>query len=158
MMIRLVCRIKIQRRLLQVTYKAALEIAQAMELADHDTHHLQSQAHSLTAAVQTSGESEVRRGSKAQASKVTTTSRSINSCYRCGSPATFKFKQAECYLCKKIGHIAKDIVDENHEIQRAGHLGLSCGQLGNSLDNPAPTDYSLFTLHKPIVVTVKVNK
>ena len=181
---RLVCGIndaRIQRRLLQetkLTYKAALEIAQAMELADRDTHDLQSQAHSPTAAVQTLGESEVRRGSKAQVSKVTTTSRSINNCYRCGgnhSPATCKFKQAECYLCKKIGHIAKRCrgrkSSQQQPVKRSNsqsrpsrsklHSVVEEVSSDDSLDNPAPTDYSLFTLQtnsKPIVVSVKVNK
>ena len=96
---RLVCSIndnRIQRRLLQetdLTYKKALEIAQAMEVAARDINDLQKQF-PHTATVQ----------------RLQTQKHKVLVCYRCGNnhlATSCRFQQAECRNCGKVGHIAK---------------------------------------------------
>ena len=96
---RFVCGLRhdaMQRRLLsekELTYKKAMEIAQAMEAADRDTKALKTP------------EAAIHRFST-RPPKPT----EQRSCYRCGrsshGPAECKFKEAECHKCGKKGHIA----------------------------------------------------
>ncbi|CAC5419124.1 unnamed protein product [Mytilus coruscus] len=92
---RLVCGIKedrIQRRLLAepgLTFKKAMEVATAMEMAAKNAHDLQVQE-------------------PKQVHKVTIRN---EECYRCGgshNATDCKWKDAKCYVCDKKGHLAKN--------------------------------------------------
>ena len=110
---RLVCRIndsRIQHRLLaesKLTFKKALEIAQAMELADRDAKDLQassSASHEQVHKVlhRTHQDSKSPRNANGKDSR--------SNCYRCGgkhSATVCKFKAEKCHACGKLGHIAK---------------------------------------------------
>ena len=100
---RLVCGIndkRIQRSLLSETklsYKRALELAQAMEAAERDTQELLCNKPAGVNNVQSN--SSQRKG---------TQSSSGISCYRCGGghrPSDCRFKEATCHFCGKRGHI-----------------------------------------------------
>ena len=125
---RLVCGIsdtRIQRRLLSepdLTYKRAFELAQAIEAAERNAHNLQGQRSEtihMTQPSKTSQDikpedfqtevaqfvriSEKNRGQSIQDSRKF-------SCYRCGAShrgQECKFKDAKCFICGKVGHLAK---------------------------------------------------
>ena len=102
---RLVCGISddgMQRRLLgeaTLTFKRALEIAQAMETAANNTKDIQ----------QANGSVQPRDVHRVFKEKMGKPAKSVE-CYRCGG-AHFAndcgFKDAVCHNCKKKGHIAK---------------------------------------------------
>ena len=94
---RLVCGVNdscIQRRLLaepDLTLKKAMDLAVAVEFAGKDAHDLQTPR----LPVHTIRRKEESRGA---------------ACYRCGGDhlaADCRFKDSQCYYCKKKGHLAK---------------------------------------------------
>ena len=104
---RLVCGVSdqtVQRRLLaeaNLTFQKAYDIALAMEAAERNAKELQGTAqedvHRVYAKKKGGG---VRRDGK---------------CYRClgnHSPAECKFRNSECYRCKKIGHLSRACRDK----------------------------------------------
>ena len=100
---RIVCGIAnegVQRRLLaesELTYEKAFEIAQAAK----DTRDLQLKSHSTSSG-------QVHYSTCAQSRPKGPVERM--NCSRCGGPhppATCKYKDAECFYCKKKGHISK---------------------------------------------------
>lgn len=106
---RLVCGIqdkRIQRRLLMepnLTYKRALDLAQAMESAEKGTQDLPSQeeepadVHGMWSA----GKKNSRLGKEKPPEE---------GCYRCGGkhhPSKCYHKESECLYCKKKGHLAR---------------------------------------------------
>ena len=103
----LVCEVNhqgIQKRLLaekNLTLEKAFEIALALEAADSDMKQLQKPP--ATVMYQTHGIKQRRREpiTPRPAIPFRTT------CYRCWGNHACQFKEAECYKCKKVGHIAK---------------------------------------------------
>ena len=98
---------RIQRCLFQetdLTYKKALEIAQAMEVAAHDINDLQKEL-PHTATVQRL---------QIQKSKVSI-------CYHCGNnhfASMCRFQQAKCRNCGKVGHIARFVAVKHKRCRR----------------------------------------
>ena len=104
---RLVCgttNSQLQKRLLSepdLTFKKALELAQALESSEQGSQYLQQQQK------HTPNVNKLDRRPRPPASAVATPGKP---CYRCGGPhssAKCRFKEASCHLCKKTGHIAK---------------------------------------------------
>ena len=102
-----------------LTYKKALEITQAMEVAAHDINDLQKQL-PTTATVQRL---------QVQKSKLL--------CYRCGNnhlASTCRFRQAECHNCGKVGHIAKVCRSKAKKVSKK----TSKGQATHSIAQDSP--------------------
>ncbi len=79
-----------------------MDIAQAMETADRDAHHLQN-TQKQTAAEDAAAHVRVVQTTR-KPQDVRKTRPSIQ-CYRCGGkhkPLECKFKEAECYACGKV--------------------------------------------------------
>ena len=104
---RLVCgttNSQLQKRLLSepdLTFKKALELAQALESSEQGSQYLQQQQK------HTPNVNKLDRRPRPPASAVAIPGKP---CYRCGGPhssAKCRFKEASCHLCKKTGHIAK---------------------------------------------------
>ena len=101
---RLVCGIRdgrVQRRLLaesDLKFKKAFELSQAEEVAERSAKDLQK---SNVGSVQT-----LQR----QPSNPVLSEPIVRNCYRCGgthAPDTCRFRETECYLCPKKGHLAR---------------------------------------------------
>ena len=106
---RLVCGVsdqRVQRRLLaeaKLTFQKAYDIALAMEAAERNARELQGTAHV---------HEDVHR---ACAKKNGGGARRDGKCYRClgnHNPADCKFRNSECYHCKKIGHLSRACRDK----------------------------------------------
>ena len=108
----LVCRLYrelIQKRLLMevnLTFKKACEIAQAMEMVDKNVSELNSEA--------TQGVHALQKPARESYKEAGATSETRNhkagggSCYRCGGlhlPSNCRFKTKKCHKCGKTGHI-----------------------------------------------------
>ncbi|XP_058858757.1 uncharacterized protein K02A2.6-like [Acipenser ruthenus] len=111
---RLVCGIndeRIQRRLLSestLDFRKALDIAQGMEIAAKNTSDLQA----TTSGILLLSTGTVNEISYDKSRRQTSYSENQHKlpCYRCGgkhSPDVCNFKDAECYSCKKRGHVAR---------------------------------------------------
>ena len=134
---RLVCGISsvsIQKRLLSVaniTLERAVEIASAMEMADKDALELHgkqatpTEVHKLN---REGGKKSVNSGTQYQNKKP---------CYRCGgqhAPNNCFYKESECYICSKKGHIAKvcrakkskTVSQQNSRRQSSANKHLDC--------------------------------
>ena len=91
----------------KLTFEKALEIAQAMELADRDAKDLQASSNSPHDQVhkilhRPQQKSKPSRNIKGQDTR--------SNCCRCGGkhpPTICKFKSEKCHACGKLGHIAK---------------------------------------------------
>ena len=101
---------RIQRRLLSetvLTYQEAITIANAMELADMGTSHITGKSTQVHAIATTPTRKKKQPHQKFTDS---TTNRNTKPCYRCSGAHKQEqcpFKGAECFKCKKIGHISK---------------------------------------------------
>ena len=98
---------QLQQRLLaepNLTFKKALELAQAQESADQGSQQLQQQQ--KLAVADSSKQSRWPPLPKASISKAIPG----KPCYRCRDshlPSECRFKDAVCHSCNKMGHIAK---------------------------------------------------
>ena len=98
---RLVCGInneRIQQRLLSegesLTLKRVIEISQAMESAAHNSSAIQSFQKRQNADIHQISQGVIKS----------------NDCFRCGgkhNPNSCRFKEAECFYCKKKGHMMR---------------------------------------------------
>ena len=104
---RLACGInnsRIQQRLLaksKLTFQKALEIAQAMELADHDAKDLQA---SSSASHEQVNKVLHRTHQDSKSSRNVNCKDSRSNCYRCKgkhSSTICKFKSEKCHACRK---------------------------------------------------------
>ena len=100
-----------QRRLLsetKLTYKSAVDIANAMELADEGASHLSGGK--ATSQVNQLFNKQCNSGKKKKSTQPNSTTKSKKPCCRCTGDHKHEqcpFRDAECYNCKKKGHIAK---------------------------------------------------
>ena len=163
---RLICGIndaRIQRRLLaeaKVDFKRAMEIAQAMEIADRDATDLQGLQKELTPT-----EAAVRVARKPQGVE---RSRPYANCHRCGGrhkPSQCKFKEAECYACGKKGHISKACRSKykGKREQPINNLVRDQAATTNAVCSEVEEDvYTMFQLtnsrNDPLYITVSVNQ
>ena len=88
-----------------LTFKKAYELAQAMQMAEHDARELQG----MPAATVNKLDRDAPRRPPTNAGPAHHKN-AQNNCYRCGGkhPASdCKFHQSECWFCKKIGYIEK---------------------------------------------------
>jgi len=173
---RLVCGINhegIQKKLLaekNLTYEKALELALAMETAEQDTKELKS-------ATSTSLPKDLHHTSShpptGQASRGKGRDSVPAPCYRClgqHTPSTCKFHTAECYLCKKTGHIAKACRSNkdktSHNPARSQRQTKRTHYMGEDEKSEEPVEhdssYHLFTLQSigqnPITTQMELNK
>ncbi|CAC5387448.1 unnamed protein product [Mytilus coruscus] len=159
---RLVCGIKedrIQRRLLAepgLTFKKAMEVATAMEMAAKNAHDLQVQE-------------------PKQVHKVTIRN---EECYRCGgshNATDCKWKDAKCYVCDKKGHLAKKCRNKGKQNAKGKPKFKQQTQQGKVYPKQRPTKthfveedsddmedtYTMYQLEgtkrKPYLVSVKLN-
>ncbi|XP_036002862.1 uncharacterized protein K02A2.6-like [Fundulus heteroclitus] len=163
---RLVCGINddsIQRRLLseaKLTYKKALEIAQAMETATNNTKDIQQ---ARGGAPQSDTVHHVTKEKKGKQQK------SVE-CYRCGGPhlaSDCGFKDSVCHNCQKRGHVAKVCRGKNKKkTDWGGKQNMSTHHLQEEEEpqEEEESSYNMFNLHaisqpraEPIYATVKVN-
>ena len=146
-----------QRRLLsetKLTYKSAVDIANAMELADEGASHLSGGK--ATSQVNQLFNKQCNSGKKKKSTQPNSTTKSKKPCYRCTGDHKHEqcpFRDAECYNCKKKGHIAK-----------------ACKATGDK-NNPgakpeqkkACTVYELYNMntkssHPPITVNISIDE
>lgn len=106
---RLVCGLRdenIQRRLLttkELTFQSAKEVAIAMELATRSEVCLRATGESVNKVTYSPRHGSGRAARKPEKSR-------RNECYRCGedhNPERCHFKTAVCYVCNKVGHLAR---------------------------------------------------
>ena len=148
---RLVCGIndgKIQRRLLaekELTLKRTWEIIQAMESADKYADDLQQDVH-------------VKSVNAIQSQKTD------KFCYRCGGKhqaTACPFKEAECYACRKKGHIAKVCRSKPKVTHQQGMRHKSENTHKVDMQEPDATEYRLFTVSSqtsaPLMIKLIVN-
>jgi hypothetical protein len=170
---RLVCGVnndRIQRRLLaerELTFERALTIAQGMEQAEQSAADLQkneklgANSHSVN---------KVKHDKHSNYSKKQTPP--LKECWRCGgkkhTPQECFFKDSECYICKKKGHLKKKCKEAQEGTssknksssrykKKSKHLYLD-GKEDNSSDN----EYTFYRMNsnkreKPIVVNFLLN-
>ena len=127
---RLVCGLndeRIQRRLLaesQLEFKKAMELATAMETADRNTRDLI--ARNLS---EDSKESQVNHMAQDPPKQPPRDPRkSTKECYRYGGrfhdPDRCRYKDEECYKCRKKGHRASQCLGERKpEFRKSGKFG-----------------------------------
>ncbi|CAC5398917.1 unnamed protein product [Mytilus coruscus] len=159
---RLVCGIKedrIQRRLLAepgLTFKKAMEVATAMEMAAKNAHDKQVQE-------------------PKQVHKVTIRN---EECYRCGgshNATDCKWKDANCYVCDKKGHLAKKCRNKGKQNPKENPKFKQQTQQGKVYPKQRPTKthfveedsddmedtYTMYQLEgtkrKPYLVSVKLS-
>ena len=163
---RVVCGVKdtrIQRRLLcekTLDFSKTLSLAQSMEIAEKNAQDLQratpQEVNKVNFKGNTTGGSSTKqtRGSGPPEGQ---------KCYRCGSkhsPSTCKFKQAECYKCKKIGHIAKACRSNSRKPGKRPEAAHVLTEEGEICDERSEV-YSLYNINgasSPCVVRVNINK
>ena len=114
---RLVCGIengRIQRRLLaepNLTMDKAVEISIAMESADRNAKDLQKTQLPAVNAVRPPVKTHSKARSNAPPQSIGNVSRTrVVECNRCGGPhlaTECQFRDTECHLCKKKGHLAR---------------------------------------------------
>ena len=98
---------KIQQRLLAedgLTFKKALDLAQALEVAAQDSKELSASSPSVVHKVHTQGSAPPKTQGRKPSSNPP------SPCYRCGGQhwaARCHFKTEKCRACGKLGHIAK---------------------------------------------------
>lgn len=129
---------RIRKRLLQekdLTFKKALEIAQALEVAERDEWKL---VENTTEPVQKLQDSKLRATSRSTRKEDTPT---YSKCYRCGKSnhraSNCRFKSAKCHNCGKTSHLkavcqqpvkkdrrdaVKQISEDEREADRDGNL------------------------------------
>ena len=96
---------QLQKRLLSepdLTFKKALNLAQALESSKQGSQYLQQQ--------QKHAPNQVKKLDRRCHPPPSAAAIPGKPCYRCGGPhssAKCRFKEASCHLCKKTGHIAK---------------------------------------------------
>ncbi|XP_065915317.1 uncharacterized protein [Dysidea avara] len=175
---RLVCGIengRIQRRLLaepNLTMDKAVEISIAMESADHNAKDLQKTQLPAVNAVRP----PVKTHSKAPPQSTGNVSCTrVVKCYRCGEPhlaTECQFKDTECHLCKKKGHLARVCRSKKAGTGRPPHQRKKTKRAYSQKTHSVvatetaenDTDASAYTLFnvssspsKPYVVTVQIN-
>ena len=155
---RLMCGIndgKIWQRLLaekELTLKRAWEIIQAMESADKYADDLQQDVH-------------VKSVNAIQSQKTD------KFCYRCGGKhqaTACPFKEAECYACRKKGHIAKVCRSKSKVTQQQGMRRkpenthkVDVQEPDADMQEPDAAEYRLFTVSSqtsaPLMIKLTVN-
>lgn len=161
---RLVCGINddsIQRRLLseaKLTYKKALEIAQAMETAANNSKDIQQ----ASGAAQSDAVHHVAKERKGKQQK------SVE-CYRCGGPhfaSDCGLKDSVCHNCQKRGHIAKVCRGKNKQKKEWGEKPGKATHHLQEEEEPQEEEcsFNMFNVHAisqpradPIYATLKVN-
>ena len=145
-----------QRRLLsetKLTYKSAVDIANAMELADEGASHLSGGK--ATSQVNQLFNKQCNSGKKKKSTQPNSTTKSKKTCYRCTGDHKHEqcpFRDAECYNCKKKGHIAKACKatgDKNNP--------------GTKPEQKKATVYELYNMntkssHPPITVNISIDE
>ena len=157
---RLVCGIRngpLQRKLLaekELTFKTALEMAQAWETAEASSKDLQKPQNS---SVHSLRERDPSRQQKHQQSPAVT-------CYRCGGQhkaPDCRFKNTKCHTCQKVGHLARVCRTHPHQQKRRKPTSHKTHHVGESKEAAESEEYSLFTVvgknNKPITAVVTVN-
>ena len=174
---RLVCGIennRIQCRLLAepgLTLDKAVEIAIAMEAADRNARDLQKAQIPAVNAVRPPAKKHFKAPPKSAGDRPTSRTRVVE-CYRCGGPhlaTECQYKDSECHLCKKKGHLARVCRSkkaesgrppQNRQMKRPQktHSVVATETAENDTDASA---YTLFNVagspSKPYVVTVQIN-
>ena len=135
----------------KLTYKSAVDIANAMELADEGASHLSGGK--ATSQVNQLFNKQYNSGKKKKSTQPNSTTKSKKTCYRCtGDHKHEQFRDAECYNCKKKGHIAKACKatgDKNNP--------------GTKPEQKKATVYELYNMntkssHPPITVNISIDE
>ena len=149
---------RIRKRLLQekdLTFKRALEVAQALEVAERDERKLDENS---AEPVQRLQDSEPRSRNPRKEDTGTPT---YQKCYRCGKTNhkanNCRFKTVKCHNCGKIGHL-KAVCQQVKKDRRDPVKQIS----EDERDGQAPEEYTLFALNeessrKPFVVQLKID-
>ena len=160
---RLVCGVKnarIQKRLLQETnlkFEDALKIARAMETADKNSAEMYrplpvfEQSQNDAVHQTSSGDGEVKP-----------------KCFRClgtHSPSNCRFKTAECWKCKKVGHVARACKSQKATGKTHQVSAEAAEQAETTEGKDSPESEVLYSVHvvgqqhnkEPLIATVTIN-
>ena len=148
---------RVRKRLLQekeLNFKRALEIAQALEVAERDERKLVEPE-----PVQKLQDSKPRNWRNPR--KEDTGTPTYQKCYRCGKmnhkANNCHFKSAKCHNCGKVSHL-KTVCQQPVKKDRRD----SVKQLKEERDSQSPEEYTLYSLgeessRKPFIVELKID-
>ena len=150
---------RVRKRLLQekdLNFKRALEIAQALEVAERDERKLEPEP-----VVQKLDSKPARNWRPVNQRKDDTGTPTYQKCYRCGKTnhkaSNCRFKSAKCHNCGKTGHL-KTVCQQPVKKDRRD----SVKKLRDERDSQSPEEYTLFSLgeessRKPFIVQLKID-
>ena len=106
----------------KLTYEKAMELAQAIESAEHDTKQLKAAQATSTPPMHYSSTKRLDHKQKGkEQSKSTKPQGSPIVCYRCGGAhlaTACCFTSTVCHACKKCGHLAKVHRSKSYSVGR----------------------------------------